>query len=117
MLIYDNFELPTPKKLSEYPIYTVFYGLVIWAVVILWTVFTSLPSITDSGKYIERRSCIEEVSSGRFEESTKCVEYSEPHYIPYGKYLKDQMLYSGIKIGFASLFVRGILYLVRRNQK
>ncbi len=55
-----------------------------------------LPKISTNGYVVRKDVCLEEASSGRFDEYTECVEYGDPYYIPVGKELLNNFKNYGI---------------------
>lgn len=70
-----------------------FFGFIISYSLIFtsWTIMTTYANTTNSGKYIVVENCVDYETD---EFSKGCVEYGEDSYIPFGKRLKQNILFT-----------------------
>ena len=108
-------DIPMPKTWKQYPKYILGYWLALWAAMVLYSVFQLITNITPSGKFVEKRDCLEYDTAGRFDESQQCVEYSEPYFEPAGTSLKNDVINTGRNTGLLVLAVGGFLMYSQRK--
>ena len=87
------------------------YWLAIWASLFLYSTVVMLPNISANGHVVKKVTCLEEVTAGRFDESSECVEYGPPYYVPVGDELKNNFNNYGVGSFFGVLIIG--LFLMR----
>lgn len=113
--LYLNMISYKPQTIHQYPLYILFYWLIIWFVVFgVLTYFTFQSSQTTPG-YIVKKECIKTKPSADKTE-TYCVSYSSPYFIPVALEMKRNFAASGLIIGFfVSVF--GIAQMMLRSKQ
>ena len=102
-----------PDKSKDYPLRFLFYWLILWALLFLYSTITMIPKISNDGRTVRKDVCLEEGSVGRFDEYTECFEYGRPNYVPVGKELIDDFK----RHGFSSFFIMFIIGWFLRGGK
>lgn len=87
-----------PQKLSHFPIYIFAYWVVLWGIVLIFSLFQFSVTLTPDGKYVEKVDCT------KYEEKV-CVNYSSKYYVPAGEEAANIFVSSGIRVGIISLLV------------
>lgn len=103
-----------PEKAKDYYKYMFFYWIAIWIILFLISTLLMLPKISKSGYTFRQDICLEYATSGRFDESSKCIDFGKPIYLPVGKVLIDNFKSYGLWSGF---WVLVIGLFLRRGQK
>lgn len=103
-----------PNTSKEYPLRFFIYWLIIWVLLFLYSIVIMLPKISHNGYVVRKDVCLEEGTTGRFDEYTKCLEYGEPNYVPVGKELINNFK----NYGFGSFIVVFFIgWILRNGQK
>ena len=110
-----------PNTSKEYPLRFFIYWLIIWAILFLYSTVTMLPKISSNGYVVRKDVCIEEGTTGRFDEYTECLEYGDPYYVPIGKELLSNFKTYGFNsfliIFIIGWFLRSVKKTEERNTK
>ncbi len=99
-----------PETSNRYPVYILIYWIAIWGLLFLHSTIKILPNISTNGYVVRKDVCLEEAPTGRFDESTECIEYGEPYYVPVGKELIGNFKSFGIG-SFIIVLIIGLLLM------
>src|SRR3989344_942733 len=107
--------LLTPHFSKDYPKYILGYWIISWFFLFSFFFFIDMNKISSDGLYFISKPCLEEESSGRYDEHQECIEYGDPEYTPLGDELRGRFKRDGVITGILSLLIGGYAMYEKRK--